>query len=190
MRKGDRCFSVFLRVMLFFACTPFKLQRLVLKQQITLNCALTHVGKQTAVQNEVKSRIVLRTEPVAHVPLTLVRVSTGLLQADSGATRAECFFILTSSDRRSSSRIDYIPKADCDRTALDVSCASSTPDLCSPLPLNTLRYPPAFSTRDSHGAAIHFFCPIENCTGVFTAWVNKPLQWCWFCQLRRCTSTC
>jgi len=90
----------------------------------------------------VKSRIVLRTEPVAHVPLTLVRVSTGLLQADSGATLAECFFILTSSDRRSSSRIDYIPKADCFRTALDVSCASSnvTPDPCSPLPLNTLRY--------------------------------------------------
>lgn len=125
--------------------------------------------RKAAVQNEVKSRIVLRTEPVAHVPLTLVRVSTGLLQADSGATRAECFFILTSSDRRSSSRIDYIPKADCVRTALDASCASSTPDLCSPLPLNTLRYTPACSTRDSHGAAVHLFCHIEICTGVLTA---------------------
>lgn len=119
------------KISLFCGCATvrFKLQRL--QNQSTLNCALRH-----------KSRIVLRTEPVAHVPLTLVRVSTGLLQADSGATRAECFFILTSSDRRSSSRIDYIPKADCFRTALDGSCASSnvTPDLCSPLPLNTLRY--------------------------------------------------
>ncbi|KAJ7987490.1 hypothetical protein DPEC_G00327040 [Dallia pectoralis] len=36
------------------------------------------------------------------LPSTLVRVRTGLLQADSGETLAECFFIATSSDWLSS----------------------------------------------------------------------------------------
>lgn len=96
----------------------------------------------------------LNHESGAHIPLTLVRVSTGLLQADSGATRAECFFIVTSSDRRSSNRIDYIPKADiypnCTKCwELATSPALSLPPNSAgmglaPLPPNTLRYPPSF----------------------------------------------
>lgn len=43
------------------------------------------------------------------LPSTLVRVSTGLLQADSGATLAECFFMMTSSDGLSSEPLRLHP---------------------------------------------------------------------------------
>lgn len=43
------------------------------------------------------------------LPSTLVRVSTGLLQADSGATLAECFFMMTSSDGMSSGPLRLHP---------------------------------------------------------------------------------
>lgn len=43
------------------------------------------------------------------LPSTLVRVSTGLLQADSGATLAECFFMMTSSDGLSSKPLRLHP---------------------------------------------------------------------------------
>lgn len=43
------------------------------------------------------------------LPSTLVRVSTGLLQADRGATRAECFFMLMSSDGLSSKPLRLHP---------------------------------------------------------------------------------
>lgn len=43
------------------------------------------------------------------LPSTLVRVSTGLLQADSGATLAECFFMMMSSDGQSSEPLRLHP---------------------------------------------------------------------------------
>lgn len=43
------------------------------------------------------------------LPSTLVRVSTGLLQADSGATLAECFFMMMSSDGLSSKPLRLHP---------------------------------------------------------------------------------
>lgn len=43
------------------------------------------------------------------LPSTLVRVSTGLLQADSGATLAECFFMMLSSDGLSSKPLRLHP---------------------------------------------------------------------------------
>ena len=43
------------------------------------------------------------------LPSTLVRVSTGLLQADSGATLAECFFMMMCSDGQSSTPLRLHP---------------------------------------------------------------------------------
>ena len=65
-------------------------------------------GLPALVKGKHEINAFFRTE---RIPSTLVKVSTGLLQAESGATLAECFFIISSSDRQSSARVAYIPVA-------------------------------------------------------------------------------